>query len=545
MKASGVEGGSSVPAPAAGQGSLPPYVPALGLVSNPFPVTPDETHYFFTPATEAVFEEVRHFIEMRKGFLLLTGDIGLGKTTMLRRLLASFDKARYNTALILTSFLDQSELLEAIAADFGVSLPKSARRMDYLTALNAFLLAESERGKINVLCIDDAQALNVGALDVVRQLSNLETAKSKLIQVVLCGQTELLDTLNQYSLRQVKSRIALLRQLHPLGIDDTYSYIQHRLTHAGAGNAIRFTREGLEVLHGFTQGFPRRIHHLMDRCLYALVATGQTQIDDVLVRSAWDDLGWQTLQAPQTPGPTPPTTPVTHGAQRDALWPRWARLAADMLRRAPGAGSVAAVLVLGGLGLWAWKAQVEPAATATTAPLPTQAQPPSPGLIAEPPEWGAVRQAFPGLNALVWPSASSVPELMDKLGRSVQPHAWQSVVAQGNWVDPCRERPVLLLKDAQGEIWRLSFVEAALPTQPVAFRTQGEHLRKLQHYFADKGWMSAQKIDGTMGRRTALALVRFQRSQGLEATGQFNLATAYRLSCHMALGGAPVAGVRS
>jgi general secretion pathway protein A len=486
----------------------------LGLSSNPFPVTPDETHYFFTPEIEAIYEEMGHFISLRKGFLLLTGDVGLGKTTLMRRLITSFEKSHYNTALVLTSFLDQSELLETIARDFGLALLPGSRRIDHLNALNDYLLAESAKGKINVLFIDDAQALDSEALDVVRQLSNLETAQSKLIQIVLCGQPELLDTLNQVSLRQVKSRIALHRQLQPLNAQQTLAYIHHRLANAGEGASIDITADGLQMLHECTQGYPRRIHHLMDRCLYALVAGGAGPIDRALVLRAWKDLDWQ---APETSQASP--------VQNSRL-PAAPKRAPQGLARAGWMGISLVGLTLAAVGGFfvahnASEFFLRPSSPASV-------------LIAEPVNWTSVRNAYSGLTDVAWPVASTLAVLTQKFQNVLAPHHWQIVVGAGEWVSPCDERPFVTVQDVSAQPQQLSFIESDWPTAPVVLGQRGEPVRQLQQLLSDQGWLGVDKVDGVMGVQTAAALGRFQHAEGIDATGQFNLATAYRLSCLMA-----------
>ena len=508
---------------------LPPYALALNLSSNPFPVTPDETHYFFTPELEAIYEELSHFIEMRKGFLLLTGDVGLGKTTLLRRLLSSLDNARYNTALILTSFLDQTELLEVLGRDFGLTLPPGARRIDHLAALNEFLLTESAAGKVNVLFIDDAQALNADALDVVRQLSNLETAQSKLIQVVLCGQPELVDTLNQYSLRQVKSRIALHRQLQPLDPAQALAYIQHRLTKAGSSDGVEITADGLHMLHECTGGFPRRIHHLMDRCLYA-AAVSSGPIDRALVARAWEDLGWQ---ASATPAPVASALAQAQPIQKPRPW---------RLRHTGLAWLLAALCVATVGGVFAKWGPQNPIEISVAGPISIAAPAPVtvPAMIAIPTDWTTSSASFAGLEGLEWPGAATVPELVELLQKSLQPHPWQTVVELGNWTTPCRARPLMALQDAQGATWHLSFIESGWPMTQVELGHTSKTMLNLQQFLATQGWLARTEVDGIMGLRTASALARFQITQGIQSTGQFNPATAYRLSCNLAFSSQPL-----
>lgn len=491
-------------APSAGLG-LPPYAAAWGMVAHPFPVTPDETRYYFTPEIEDLYSELRHFVEMRKGFMLLTGDVGLGKTTLLRRLLASFDRSQVNTALVLTGFLDQAELLEAIARDFGLQLKPGARRFDHLDALYRFLLAESDAGKNNLLVIDDAQALDAQALDVVRQLSNFETAQSKLIQIVLCGQTELRESLDQHGLRQVKSRIALARELHPLDAIQVRQYIQHRLTAAG-GAPLPMDAAALARLHALTGGFPRRIHHLMDRCLYALMASDARALDAATVDRAWADLGWEPVPAPAQAALPVPAKP-----------PR--RPAALLL---PGLAGLVLGLVL--LGVWVQRDTKPAAATPVLA-------------LAQPANWETVRGSYAGLAALTWPAASTgegVQQLLERqLASGPARSRWQTVLARGDGAQACAGKPAVTLQDPGGERWQLVFVESGLPTAAVVLGEQRPILRGMQQYLHGRGWLVAGSIDGVMGPLTMAALGRFQAEEGLTGTGQFDPATAHRLSCRL------------
>jgi general secretion pathway protein A len=531
--------------------ALAPYAGALGLLSNPFPVTPDETRYFFTPEIEAIYEELRHFIEMRKGFLLLTGDVGLGKTTLLRRLIAAFDPQHYNTALLLTGFLNKVELLEAIARDFDLPPQSDARRIDHLTALNEFLLRESADGKINVLFIDDAQALDADALDVVRQLSNLETAQSKLIQIVLCGQPELQETLNQYSLRQVKSRIALHREVRPLGVDQTLAYVHHRLQSASDGTeaqVVELTPGALTILHDSTDGVPRRIHHLMDRCLYALMIRGGREIDEDIMRQAVADLGWSESPAPaQQAQPAPSGAPVANSA---------ATLASPRASRPFGRYSIAApvavvALALGGYLAWTTdrlndSAGVPVATTAIAkAPTPSPAAATRPAkavdLIAAPADWPVTRNAFAGLGDMQWPAASSVGELTQEFQKALTSKGWQLVVAAGEWANACPGRPMQQLRIAQHD-WRMSFIEREWPTAPVTLGHKSDAVANLQRLMVAQKWLGPDQVDGVMGPRTVMALARFQASQGITGTGQFDVPTAYRLSCGLSRA-APAAAV--
>ena len=512
--------------PASLEPALPLYASALGLQDVPFPVTPDETHYFFTPQAEAVYEELRHFIEMRKGFLMLTGDIGLGKTTLIRRLLSSFDPSRFNTALILASFLDQNELLEAIVRDFGLTPGAGARRIDHLNALNTFLLQEAEAGKINVLFIDDAQALDAEALDVVRQLSNLETAQHKLIQVVLCGQPELQESLNRHELRQVKSRIALHRQLRALGPADTSAYVQHRLDCASKNGqtTVQLDDAALQTLHRLSRGVPRYIHHLMDRCLYGLVARDLQQIDQGLVLAAWHDLDDAQAGQAQAPlaaaHPQPQRPPVT-GPWRSGM------------SQALGLGALGLGLALGFAGLLIWRDHT--ALLEVGNPLqPTEARQTS---LAAPAGWPALQERHPFLRALHWPQ-SDTPQalsqaLSEQLAHQTPPSLWRTVAWSGPAVKSCPQHPLLTFKTSEGSSTQLAFLESRWPLGPVGLGETQSAVAATQAYLKSRGWLGEREVDGVMGPRTASALARWQTEEGLGHTGQFDPATSYRLACRL------------
>ena len=499
-------------------GGLPIYAESMGFASAPFPVTPDESRYFCTPAIESIFAEALHFIESRRGFLLLTGEIGLGKTTFVRKLLSSLDAARYNTALLLTSFLDKQELLQAISADFGLQVPASANRMAHLSALNAFLLLESEKGKINVLIIDDAQALDEDTLDLIRQLSNLETAQEKLLQVVLVGQPELADVLNRHSLRQLKSRVALFRTFNPLTQAEVKDYVEHRLASASAEpdkEGVTLQDDALGLLHQMSGGVPRRIHHLLDRCLFGLYARGSRNIDTSLLKEAWNDL-WLD-QVPLTQASTASSFRTDMAGLRRRLTGKF--LAGVVL-------VLVALLALGGAHL---NATGKPLAfSLLSGAVPVSAL----QAIAAPPEWSGVHARPAELEKITWPVATNFAELKLRLAALGQPLGWQPHLFDAAPVKTCPERQVMTLRDSGGGIVYLVWLEADLPLQAVAFGERSAGLKGAQSVLAS---LDALDEDGIMGRRTADLLARFQRSHRLAATGQFDALTAYHLSCAQAV----------
>ncbi|EER60648.1 AAA ATPase [Acidovorax delafieldii 2AN] len=265
-----------------------PIYAALGLSRNPFPPTPDAGSYFFTPRLEEDFAEIVHCIEARKGFVLLTGEVGLGKSTLVRRLLDTLQGKNCHSALILNTFLQDSALLSAIQADFG--LAPSATLEQGLARLTDFLVAGHQAGDINLLVIDDAQNLSVESLELVRLLCNLETGQEKLLQILLVGQPELEQTLARPELRQLKSRIVKHARLSALHKDEVARYFDFRVNAAGAEGRLSLEPAAAQVLYRATQGNLRRIHLVLDRCLYGLASARASVVTGALVQRAVADL---------------------------------------------------------------------------------------------------------------------------------------------------------------------------------------------------------------------------------------------------------------
>lgn len=276
----------------------------LGLSRNPFPPTPDAGSYFFTPRLEEDFAEIVHCIEARKGFVLLTGEVGLGKSTLVRRLLDTLQGTNCHSALILNTFLQDSALLSAIQADFG--LPPTDSLEQGLARLTEFLITKHQAGDINLLVIDDAQNLSVDSLELVRLLCNLETAQEKLLQILLVGQPELEEKLATPELRQLKSRIVKHARLNGLHKDELARYFDFRVNAAGAEGRLSIEASAVHALHCATQGNLRRIHLVLDRCLYGLASTRGSVVTVALVQRAVADvpaLGDEAMHATAVIGP--------------------------------------------------------------------------------------------------------------------------------------------------------------------------------------------------------------------------------------------------
>jgi general secretion pathway protein A len=243
------------------------YCQFYGLKERPFNVTSDPDFFFLSRQHKEALSHLLYGVTQRKGILVITGEIGTGKTTLCRFFLNQLRK-NVKTAFILNPHFSDIQLLEAIIKDFGINV-KDKTRLSFVWELNRFLLSESESGNNVVLIIDEAQSLRPQGLEQVRLLSNLETEKDKLIQIILVGQPELNRKLNLYDLRQLRQRVMVRYHIRPLEEDEVKDYINHRLNIAGSNNRIRFTDEALKIISDFSGGIPRLINIVCDRALLA------------------------------------------------------------------------------------------------------------------------------------------------------------------------------------------------------------------------------------------------------------------------------------
>ena len=242
------------------------YLDFYGFSETPFSISPNPRFIFFSKTHKEAFALLLYGINKRFGFIELTGEVGTGKTTVLRTLLSQLDEEKYRTALIFNPPLSACDLMRAINREFDIPC-QSANIADLLGELNRFLLEENSAGRTVVLIIDEAQNLAPDVLEQIRLISNLETDTTKLIQIILAGQPELGRLLEKPELRQINQRIALRYNLQPLDREDFKAYIDHRLTMAGGRGTVSFTRAALGYLYRYSRGTPRLINILCDRAL--------------------------------------------------------------------------------------------------------------------------------------------------------------------------------------------------------------------------------------------------------------------------------------
>jgi len=264
------------------------YNEFYGFREAPFNITPDPRFLFFSDKHREAFNHVLFGIRERKGFIQITGEVGAGKTTICRAILTELGPS-YKTALILNPMVTATQLMRTVLAELGLEV----RRLDrtgYLEVLNRYLLEQAAAGNDVVLLIDEAQDLDPELLEQVRLLSNLETDQRKLLQIVLIGQPELREKLNQKSLRQLRQRITVRYHLSPLDRFETERYIAHRLRVAGANGRPSFTRWAVRRVHHYAHGVPRLINAVCDKALLYGYVNGTYELKSRAVRQAIREL---------------------------------------------------------------------------------------------------------------------------------------------------------------------------------------------------------------------------------------------------------------
>ncbi len=264
------------------------YLEYYGLKEPPFDITPNPRFLFYSAKHREAFNYLLYGIRERKGFVQLTGEVGAGKTTLCRALLEHLGPS-FSTALILNPVLSPDQLMKAIAMEFGLEV-KGLDRLEAVAALNQHLFQQVEQGKETVLIIDEAQDMTNELLEQVRLLSNLETDSRKLLQIILMGQPELRQRLNDHRLRQLRQRITVRYHLRPLTRSEVAQYIQHRLMVSGAKGAPYFTMGGIWRVYRYSGGIPRMINAVCDKCLLAGFVQQRERIDFRLVGYAIREL---------------------------------------------------------------------------------------------------------------------------------------------------------------------------------------------------------------------------------------------------------------
>ena len=250
------------------------YESFYGFAEKPFSLTPDPKYLYRSESHANAFDLLQYAIRRREGFVVVTGDIGTGKTTLCRAVLEEIDRTTF-TALVLNPFLTEEDLLKRILQDFGVVSREEAKagrfasvtKPELIETLYDFLLSLIPLRASAVLIIDEAQNLPLPVLEQIRILSNLETDKEKLLQIILVGQLNLQALLRSPELRQLDQRVSIRYELKPLDADGVAAYVAHRLTIAGGRASVGFTSKALRQVHRWSNGIPRLVNLICDRAL--------------------------------------------------------------------------------------------------------------------------------------------------------------------------------------------------------------------------------------------------------------------------------------
>ena len=316
------------------------YASFFGLQHPPFSIAPDPRYLFMSERHREALAHLLYGLDAGGGFVLLTGEVGAGKTTVCRCFLEQIP-AHCNVAYIFNPKLTVGELLRTVCDEFGVShqptVPGVETVKDYIDPLNASLLAAHGAGRNTVLIIDEAQNLSADVLEQLRLLTNLETSERKLLQIILIGQPELRTMVAQPSMEQLAQRVIARFHLGPLNPQETQQYIAHRLAVAGLHGPLPFDRRALRRVHEISRGIPRRINLLCDRALLGAYAEGARQVTRAIVNRAAREV----FDAPGS-------ARALRGGR--AALPRWAWASVGAV-----AGAAAVVALGAGVGAWSWK----------------------------------------------------------------------------------------------------------------------------------------------------------------------------------------------
>jgi MSHA biogenesis protein MshM len=253
------------------------YLKHFGLSEAPFSITPDTSFYFASHSYQEGLNTLLFAILSGEGFIKITGEVGTGKTLLCRKLMSSLDSS-FKVAYVPNPYLEPQSLLMVLAEELGIALPTAVTQHALLTALTHALLDFARKDIKVVVCLDEVQAMPIETLEALRLLSNLETEKRKLLQVVIFGQPELEVKLNHASIRQLKQRITFEYQLDRLSRDEMQYYLNHRLIIAGYQGSRMFSSAALTLLYFKSNGVPRLVNILAHKALLAAYGKGKQQV---------------------------------------------------------------------------------------------------------------------------------------------------------------------------------------------------------------------------------------------------------------------------
>jgi putative secretion ATPase (PEP-CTERM system associated) len=298
------------------------------LRERPFALSPDPDYLYPSRVHQEALDYLRYGLESQAGFIVITGEIGSGKTTLLQTLLRNVD-ADTTVGRIVNTMLEPRELLETIMIDFGLEAAGKSKPL-LLRDLSQYLVDQRLAGRNVLVVIDEAQNLSLGALEELRMLSNLETEKSKLLQIVLVGQPNLRDKLAAPELEQLRQRITVSYHLPPLDAEETGHYINHRLRRAALGAPLEFPREATDLIHARSRGVPRIINVICDAALVFGYAEERRTFDAPTIREVLTELEDTGVLPARSPAAAAPAAPLAATAVREAAVPHAAAMAAPV-----------------------------------------------------------------------------------------------------------------------------------------------------------------------------------------------------------------------
>jgi general secretion pathway protein A len=278
------------------------YRKFYGLIRNPFEISPDPYFFYPTPRHNEALANLNYGVQRRKGFVVVTGEVGTGKTLLVRCLLDALNRNQVAFAYVFNPRLSVLDFLRYVLTD--LRLPMTGRtKSEMLAHLNNYLIARFRRGTTAALIVDEAHLLNWDLLEEIRLLTNLETSQQKLLQIVLVGQPELDQKLDSAHLRQLKQRVGLRCRLEPLSVDELRGYIHRRLELAGANShgATIFSDEAIVAVHRFSRGIPRLINTLCENALVSGYARQAKQVFPEIVQEVAADFRLDVTSEPQDP----------------------------------------------------------------------------------------------------------------------------------------------------------------------------------------------------------------------------------------------------
>ena len=502
------------------------YLNAFGLHHNPFPVAPDDSCLYLSETIDEIITEIVHGVIARKGFIMLTGEVGLGKTTISRQIISLLTNEQVSTSLVLHTNLQETELLKAINRDFGIVCDGDDGSLgDLMESLNRFLLAKSRNGHNCAIVIDDAQNLSPRSLELVRMISNLECDRQKLVQIILVGQNEL-DTLMRHpTMRQLYSRIVIRKMVRSLTLEEMRNYMDFKLNMAGNKGQIRISPSAYRKIYRLTRGNFRKINLLMDRCMYALYCNQNHRIDSEIVILAWTDLHPQTLPSSLRRWAAMAASVLIPVVMVCAAW--WLHLGTSRELLADPAPASQIYKVPEALA-----ALSQPGPLTGGVDLSSRHAPAKTSILQVAPAVGAFLDIYQ-LGAYGADFQKALQDgTLESLSRRIYSERGYQLIALESIPDRIRNRYGALafsLEKHNPPVWLL-FWRPKIQLKRFYYRYQGDEIAQLQRLFADLN-LYRFEVDGIVGPRLMDTVVAFQAQNGLPVTGFPDARTLFWI-CH-------------